>query len=204
MEKKEVRAPVACRILPDLRQQLEEEAAQAGQSLSSYMESIFLVRRKEATVNEKDTETLAAMLNQIAELKAENERLRALPPTVNVQMDTEGIEVLKAQLVQSESQYQDLANRYKSLTAEHNVPAQAPTSVNSLPNWWSLENYRNTVPYLKELKSKHPDYSIEQLLLSAVAVAVTNENNWLHVYTLTDFWKRNPHFLNLQTQTVQQ
>jgi hypothetical protein len=204
MEKKEVRAPVACRILPDLRQQLEEEAAEVGQSLSSYMESVLLVRRKEATVNEKDTEALAAMLNQIAELQAENERLRALPPDVNVQMDIEDIEALKAQLAQSESQYQDLANRYKSLTAERNVPAQASTSVNSLPSWWSHENYRNTVPYLKELKSKHPDCSIEQLLLSAVAVAVTNENNWVHVYTLTDFWKRNPHFLNPETQIAQQ
>jgi hypothetical protein len=55
---------------------------------------------------------------------------------------------------------------------------------------------------MKELSEKHPDYSAEQLLLSAVAVATANEENSFFVYTLKDFWRKKPHFLNLQTPVV--
>lgn len=202
MKKNEVRTPVACRILPDLRQQLELEAAKEGQSLSSYMESILMHRSAESTVNETSNEVFEAMEKQIDELKRENERLKDLPKPVNVELGTEDITSIKTQLGQTEKQYQDLMQRYKDLKVEHDALPKAV--VKALPSWWSLENYKATVPYLKELKSKHPNLSTEQLLLSALAVTVTNENNWVEVYTLKDFWKRNPHFLNLQTPTAKQ
>ena len=203
MEKKEVRSPVACRILPDLRQQLESEAAEEGQSLSSYMELILTRRSVESTVNETSNEVFEAMQKQIDELKSENERLSDLPQPVNVGLDIEGVEAFKTKSEQTERQYQDLMHSYQDLKIEHQALFKVP-AVNALPSWWSLENYKATVPYLKELKSKHPSFSTEQLLLSAVAVTATNENNWVEVYTLKDFWKRNPHLLNLQTQTAQQ
>ncbi len=203
MEKKEVRSPVACRILPDLRQQLESEAAEKGQSLSSYMESILTRRSVELIVNETSNEVLAEMQRQIGELKTDNERLNTLSQPINAELDNERIAALKTQLAQTERQYQDLMQRYKDLKVERDALPKTPV-VNALPTWWSLENYKATVPHLKELKSKYPDCSIEQLLLSAIAVTATNENNWVEVYTLKDFWKRNPHFLNHQTQIVQQ
>lgn len=203
MKKNEVRTPVACRILPELRQQLELEAVKEGHSLSSYMELILMRRSAESTVNETSNEVFKAMQKQIDELKTENERLKDLPKPVNLELDTEGITAIKTQLGQTEKQYQDLMQRYKDLKVERDALPKAP-AVNGLPSWWSLENYRSTVTYLKELKSKHPNYSTEQLLLSALAVTVTNENNWVEVYTLKDFWKRNPHFLNLQTPTAKQ
>ena len=171
---KTIRSPIACRILPDLRQQLELEAAEGGHSLSSYMESILMHRSAAFTVNETPNEVFEAMQKQIDELKSENERLSNLPQPVNA-----------------------------DLKVEYDALPQTPV-VNALPSWWSLENYRAAMPYLKELKSKHPNCTIEQLLLSAFAVTTTNENNWVEVYTLNDFWKRNPHFLNLQTQTAKQ
>ena len=197
MGKNEVRQPIACRILPDLRQELELEAANEGHSLSSYMESILRCRSTESTVNETPNDVFEAMQKQIDELKNENERLSNLKQPVNGESDTEVITVLKTQLGQTEKEYQELMQQYNDLKIEHASLPKVPVA-----SWWSIENYRAAIPYLKELKSKHPKYSTEQLLLSALAVTATNEKNWVEVYTLNDFWKRNPHFLNHQTPTA--
>jgi hypothetical protein len=260
MGKTEIKAPVACRITSDLRQQLAIEAAKEGQNLSSYIELLLLTRHdavnvaalvaenaqlKEASkavqiqadnehilalktqlvqsekqcqelsqrhaniTAERDeaTETEAEMFGKLMEqcerteaLETENAQLKAASKAVQIQQDNERISALKTQLTQSERQYQDLSQRHTSLARERDALAKVPT--NTLPKWWSPEHYNLTIPYMKELSSKHPDYSPEQLLLSAVAVAAANEENSFFVYTLKDFWRRNPHFLNLQTPVV--
>ncbi len=120
-------------------------------------------------------EVFVEMQKQISELKTENERLRELPQPVNAELDNEDTEAIKTQLAQTERQYQDLVQRHKDLKVERDALPKAPV-VNALPTWWSLENYKATVPHLKELKSKYPDCSIEQLLLSAIAVTVAFKN----------------------------
>jgi myosin heavy subunit len=260
MEKTDRKSPVACRITSDLRQQMEIEAAEEGQSLSSYMELLLLTRHNAVNVaaltaenaqlkaaskavqiqvdnehilalktqlvqsekqyqellqrhasitTERDaaTETEAEMFGKLMEqcerteaLETENAQLKAASKAVQIQQDNERISALKTQLTQSERQYQDLSQRHTSLARERDALAKVPT--NTLPKWWSPEHYNLTIPYMKELSSKHPDYSPEQLLLSAVAVAAANEENSFFVYTLKDFWRRNPHFLNLQTSVL--
>jgi myosin heavy subunit len=260
MGKTEIKSPVACRITSDLRQQLAIEAAEEGQSLSSYMELLLLTRHdavnvaalvaenaqlKEASKAvqiQQDNEHILALRTQLAEsekwyqdlsqrhasitterdeatdaeaemfgklteqcerteaLEAENTQLKAASKAIQVQQNNERILALKTQLAQTERQYQDLSQRHTSLARERDALAKVPT--NTLPKWWSPEHYNLTIPYMKELSSKHPDYSPEQLLPSAVAVAAANEENSFFVYTLKDFWRKNPHFLNLQTPVV--
>jgi hypothetical protein len=254
------KSPVACRITSDLRQQMEIEAAEEGQSLSSYMELLLLTRynavnvaaltaenaqlkaaskavqiqvdnehilalKKQLVQSEKQCQELsqrhasitterdaatdaeAEMFGKLMEqcerteaLEAENAQLKAASKAVQVQQDNERILALKTQLAQSERQYQDLSQRHTNVTTERDALANLPKSV--LLDWWSLEYYKETIPYMKALRSEHPDYSVEQLLLSAIAVTAANEKNSIFVYTLKDFWRKNPHFLNLQTPVV--
>ena len=203
MKESTIKMPVACRIPKELRQELETEAADNGQNLSCYLQTL-LANRHNAT-NSDDTEAqMFSLMVEASErekaLEAENAQLRAASKAVQVQQDNERILALKTQLAQTERQYQNLSQRHASVTTERDALANLPKSV--LPDWWSLEYYKETIPHMKELRSIHPDYSVEQLLLSAVAVAAANEKNSLFVYTLKDFWRRNPHFLNLQTPVV--
>lgn len=206
MGKTEIKAPVACRIPNELRQQLETEAAEEGQSLANYMASILENRNTPVNAtNAADSDELEAEIfgklmeeyERAEALEAENAQLKAASKAVEVQQDNERILALKTQLAQTERQYQDLLQRHTRVATERDTLAKLPT--HALPTWWSPEHYNETVPYIKSLSSKHPDYSAEQLLLSAVAVAAANEENSFFVYTLKDFWRRNPHFLNLQT-----
>lgn len=203
MKESTIKMPVACRIPKELRQELETEAADNGQNLSCYMETL-LANRHNAT-NSDDTEAqMFGLMVEASEreeaLEAENAQLKAAAKAVQVQQDNERILALKTQVAQTERQYQDLSQRHTSVKTERDALAKVPT--NTLPKWWSPEHYNQTIPYMKELSSKHPDYSAEQLLLSALAVAAANEENNFFVYTLKDFWRKNPHFLNLQTPVV--
>ena len=203
MVKTEIKAPVACRIPQALRQQLETEAAEEGQSLAGYMESILENRNTSADTVNTDYDAaeifgkLMAEYERAETLEAEIAQLKAASKNAQVQQDNERILALKTQLLQSERQYQELSQRHTSVTTERDTAVKLPTL--ALPKWWSPEHYKLTVPYMKALSSKHSDYSTEQLLLSAVAVTVANEENSFFVYTLKDFWRKNPHFLNLQT-----
>ena len=275
MKESTIKMPVACRVSAEFRRQLEIEASAKGQNLSVYIESVLANRHTSTdtegveaemlgkfTVEHQRAETLAAenqrliaasksvqiqqdndrilalkaQLTQsesqyqellqrhasvkterddldtaatemfgkmtaksecVEALEAENAQLKAASKAKQVQQDNERILALKNQLTQSEQHYQDLLQRHTSVKTERDALAKVPT--NTLPKWWSPEHYNLTIPYMKELSSKHPDYSAEQLLLTAVAVAAANEENNFFVYTLKDFWRKNPHFLNLQT-----
>lgn len=65
---------VACRVLPELKAQLEDEAAQREESLSSYMD--FLINHREHIFDDSDEEMLEDARNFIAQLEQENTRLR--------------------------------------------------------------------------------------------------------------------------------
>jgi chromosome segregation ATPase len=203
MKESTIKMPVACRIPKELRQELETEAAENGQNLSCYLETLLANRHNVASADDTEAQMFAVMVEaaeRAEALEAENAQLKEAAKSIQVQQDNERIVALKTQLAQTERQYQDLLQRHTSVKTERDALAKVPTS--TLPKWWSPEHYNQTIPYMKELSSKHPDYSAEQLLLSAVAVAAANEENSFFVYTLKDFWRRNPHFLNLQTPVV--
>jgi hypothetical protein len=64
---------VACRVLPDLKAQLEDEAAERGESLSSYMD--FLINHREHIFDESDDEILEDARDYIAKLEREKTTL---------------------------------------------------------------------------------------------------------------------------------
>jgi hypothetical protein len=176
---------------------------QLAQSKSQYQELSQLytsITAERDSSHDAAAEMFGKMVEQserVEALEAENAQLIAASKAVQVQRDNDRILALKRQLVQSERQYLDLLQCHTNVAKERDALAKVPT--NTLPKWWSPEHYNQTIPYMKELSSKHSDYSAEQLLLSAVAVAAANEENSFFVYTLKDFWRKNPHFLNLQT-----
>jgi hypothetical protein len=64
---------VACRVLPELKAELEDEAAERGESLSSYMD--FLINHREHIFDESDDEILGEARDYIAQLEREKATL---------------------------------------------------------------------------------------------------------------------------------
>jgi hypothetical protein len=190
MENLEKKVVVACRMVPDLKEQLAQEAEEGGLTLSSYIETTLAQRHFMNPINEdseNEDEKVFELQNRIEELEAQRD-------TVTIySMDTSKNLELETQLKQVEREYLNLSQRFKDLMTEREALLKAKST--GLPNWLSQEYYNAVVNYVQQLKGKHQEYSHEQLLLSALAVTHTNENNLVTTYTMKDFWRRNPNFI---------
>ena len=200
MESIEKKVVLSCRIEPDLKEKLTHEAVEEGIALSSYIESLLIHRDSKSTFvdeEEDNSELMAGLQNRIEELEDENTELREHFSKLDTPPQYTGRELeLETRVKQLEKEYLNLSHRFKDLMTERDALLKAGST--GLPNWLSTECYNQIVKHLKELKRAHSEYTHEELLLSAVAVALKNDNSLFNVYTLEDFWSRNPHFLNLK------
>jgi hypothetical protein len=191
---------LSCRIEPYLKEELAYEAIMQDEVLSSYIESI-LIDRDDKIFLEAEVDSnagiMTALLNRIEELKEENTELRECRKDFDDTPKYTSNELeLETQVKQLEKEYLNLSQRFKDLMTERDALLKAGST--GLPDWLSTECYNQIVAQLKQLKRRHSQYSAEDLLLSAVTVTVENERNSVVSYTLTDYWERNPHFINLK------
>ena len=197
----ESKVVLSCRIEPDLKDELITEATEEGVALSSYIESLLVQRNTEFTLQEEkedDSDFIDGLLNRVKELEDENTELKeSVEKTDTPQYSSHQLE-LQTQVNQLEKEYLNLSQRYKDVMTEKDALLKAGNR--GTPNWLSKEIYNQIVDNLNQLKSKHDDYTHEELLLSAVAVALKNDSSFFTTYTLKDFWKRNPDFINFKNQ----
>jgi hypothetical protein len=167
----EAKIVVACRIRPDLKAQLEDEAAEREDTLSSYME--FLIEHRDYIFEEQeniddiDDEPLEAARQYIGEL--ENEKT-ALENEVN--------RLLSLVTITN----RDLADR----------PIREETTKTILS-----EPYKKAVlDNLEIISQRNPDYSLEQLLLASTGLAL--KNGTFTSYNLKDYLKKFKHLYHLE------
>ncbi len=160
----EPKVVVACRIIPELKAQLEAEAAERGENLSSYMD--LLITHRELIFEDTDTiepQVMEAAQDYIAKLEQEN---AALKNEVN------------RLLSQVNITNQDLNDK----------PVQKETA----PSLISKHYMDVILQKLEKLRHKHPDHSAEQLLLAASCLAL--ENGTFIVYNLKDYMKKHKQY----------
>ena len=171
----EPKVVVACRIVPELKAQLEDEAAERGETLSSYMD--LLINHRELIFEDTDTiesEVMEAAQEYIAKLENENTELK------------NGVDRLVSQVVITD---QDLNDK----------PVQKETA----PSLISKPYMGAILQNLEKLCQKHPDHSAEQLLLAASCLAL--DNGTFVVYNLKDYMKKHKqHFPPINNKEVTQ
>lgn len=136
---------VACRVLPDLKAQLEAEAAERGESLSSYMD--FLINHREYIFEEPefDQEPLEAARDYIAKLENEITRLN------------------------------NEVNRLLSHVTITNTDLNEKTIEKETVPTILSEPYRKAIlENLERISQKNTNYSREELLLASTGLALEN------------------------------
>ncbi len=152
---------VGCRMSLELREQLENEAREAGQTLSAHIETVLL-QRGNADVD------VEALKHKVFLLEAENAELlrqSRLPEIFPMQNEPE-IRSLKQQVL-------ELREHLRRAIAERNTLAKVQGEQS--PFWLSKMGYQNVVIKLQKMKSRFPANSLEQLLLSSLDIVLHNE-----------------------------
>ena len=179
---------VGCRLSAELREQLETEARQKGQTLSAYIETL-LMRRDNVHVDVNDLKM------RLYQLEAENQALRteqasnaSLPaenaaPSPDAAQQEAVIRALKLQKM-------ELQTELRRLAAERDAIMRLQTD--HRPGWLSTGGYDKMIEYIGKIRQQYPAVSPEQALLSALEVTWRNERSLFFVLTLGDYWKRNP------------
>ncbi|MCC6279278.1 MAG: hypothetical protein IT262_01665 [Saprospiraceae bacterium] len=179
---------VGCRMSTELREQLEIEARQEGQTLSAYIETL-LMRRDNVHVDVNDLKM------RLYQLEAENQALRvekvsnAGQPTENADPSSDAAQqeaVIRALKLQK----MELQTELRRLATERDTIMRLQTD--HRPGWLSASGYDKTLEYIGKIRHQYPNVSPEQVLLSALAVTWRNERSLFFVLTLGDFWKRYP------------
>jgi hypothetical protein len=94
MKESTIKMPVACRIPKELRQELETEAAENGQNLSCYMETLLANRHNADNSDDTEAQMFSLMVEaseRESALEAENAQLKAASKAVQIQQDNERI-----------------------------------------------------------------------------------------------------------------
>ncbi len=176
---------VGCRMSAELREQLEEEARNAGETLSAHIESL-LIRRVNVHVDVNDLKM------RLFQLEAENAELKQKQPNNAGEINPASPDHLAlATAVRSlKSQKLELVEQLRRITAERDALARFQST--ATPPWLSDTAYREVLNYLEKIWQQYPKADYEQILVSSLAVTWKNIKNLLFVYTLEDYWKRFP------------
>ena len=163
----EPKVVVACRIVPELKAQLEDEAAERGETLSSYMD--LLITHREHIFDDTDDTT---------------------------EFDDEHIEAAREYISQLENENTELkieVNRLLShVTITNRDLNDKPTEKAATPQILSEPYKKAVLENLEKISQKHRDYSPEQLLLASTGLAL--ENGTFTVYNLKDYLKKNKQY----------
>ena len=176
---------VGCRMSTTLRELLEDEARNAGKTLSAHIET-FLIRRDNVDVNVDD------LKKRLFHLEAENAELRQKQAHNAGEINSSSADglALESTVRSLKSQKLELLEQLRRITAERDALARFQSA--ATPYWLSDAGHRQAIGYLEKIRHLHPKADFEQILISALAVALKNETNLLFVYTLEDYWKRYP------------
>ena len=176
---------VGCRMSTTLRELLEDEARNAGKTLSAHIETL-LIRRENVDVDVND------LKKRLFHLEAENAELRQKQAhnAGEINASTADGLALESAVRSLKSQKLELLEQLRRITAERDALARFQST--ATPPWLSNSAYQDVLRHLEKLRQRYPKADYEQILVSSLAVALKNETNLLFVYTLEDYWKRYP------------
>ncbi|MCC6725555.1 MAG: hypothetical protein IT258_13690 [Saprospiraceae bacterium] len=173
---KELKIPVSCRILPDLKEDLELEAEEAGLTTSLYLEQILQSRHDQTELDESleaEAEELRAKVkslqNAVDRTKQQLEAIREDGNRCYQELGQSKIETdrLKANIKQLEKEIQPL----KAL----GVMDLSPSELSELEGYFSA------------LEKKYPSHSRSYLLLATFNRMVKNEKGMLIIHTIANY-----------------
>lgn len=193
---------VGCRVEPDLKELLENEATQTDKTLSAYLEGIL----KQRHYAEND---VGKLKERIFELETQNAALQSRSQTVRENENvSENTIVSEAKLLAQDveirtlkQQKMEITDFYKRATEERDVLAKLHGKV--IPHWISESNYNLMGSYLNQLVKLKPKLSHERVLVASLATTLHNEKSNFTVYRISDFLSRNPHFFTFKTASKQ-
>jgi len=176
---------VGCRMSTTLRELLEDEARNAGKTLSAHIETL-LIRRENVDVNVDD------LKKRLFYLEAENAELRQKQTDNAGEINSSSADglALESTVRSLKSQKLELLEQLRRITAERDALARFQSA--ATPYWLSDAAYREVIGYLEKLRQRYPKADYEQILVSALAVTWKNATSLFFVRTLEDYWKRNP------------
>lgn len=172
---------VGCRMSATLRELLEDEARNAGKTLSAHIETL-LIRRDNVDVDD--------LKKRLFHLEAESAELRQKQTDNAGEINSADSLALESAVRSLKSQKLEIQEVLRRITAERDALARFQSA--ATPYWLSDVGHRQAIGYLEKIRHLHPKADFEQILISALAVALKNETNLLFVYTLEDYWKRYP------------
>lgn len=173
---KELKIPISSRIQPDLKEDLELEAQEAGLTTSLYLEQILQSRHDQAELDEP--------------LEAEAEELRAKVKSLQIagEKAKQQLEAIREEgnrcyqeLSQSKTENDKLKAKIKQLEKEIQ-PLKALGLMDLSPSELSeLEGY------FSALEKKYPSHSRSYILLATFNRMVKNEKGMLVIHTIANY-----------------
>jgi predicted nuclease with TOPRIM domain len=173
---KELKIPVSCRILPDLKEDIEVEAQEAGLTTSLYLEQILQSRHEQAELDE----TLEA---EAEELRAKVKSLQIAGEKVKHQLEEirEDGNRCYQELSQSKVENDRLKANIKQLEKEIQPLKTLGFTDLSLSELSELEGY------FSALEKKYPSHSRSYILLATFNRMVKNENGMFVIHTIDGY-----------------
>lgn len=161
----ELKIPVSCRVYPQLKSELEEEAQDEGLTTSMYLEKILNERHDSSEKEEEEVE-----FNNVYELEVEIEELKV------------EVEMLQEQVVKLEKEN-------LKLTSKHEAVELKMRQLKLLP--FEEEELDELESKLEELQELYPDKSFGQLLLASLHAALENEDSIFFIHTPKGYFEKS-------------
>ena len=176
---------VGCRMSATLRELLEDEARNAGKTLSAHIETL-LIRRDNVDVDVND------LKKRLFHLEAENAELWQKQAHNAGEINSSSADgvALESAVRSLKSQRLEIQEVLRRITAERDALAHFQSA--ATPYWLSDAGHREVIGYLEKLRQRYPKADFEQILVSALAVTWKNATSLFFVRTLEDYWKRYP------------
>ena len=214
-----VKDTLTFRLSPQLKNDLTTEALAKDLKVSAYVESLLMSRELDESGS---AITIQSLKERIIQLELENEKLQQKANLIPVHVYEHVHEGQKPSVHANEhvheAQLSELSDKVAELTVEKKALQQRNYALSEhtkklvqqrdtlsemqgkvIPHWMTYEAYKQFTGYINQLMARHKNASAEQVVLSSLAVTLKNDKSFLTVYTLQDFWKRNPDFLTTKT-----
>jgi DNA repair exonuclease SbcCD ATPase subunit len=159
----ELKIPISCRVYPDLKSEIEEEAQDEGLTTSMYLEKILVNRH--GTQNEEEDD---ADFTNVYQYEVENEELKS------------EVETLTKQIARLEGANKRLSARNLELEAW-----SEKLDIFDLEN----DELDKLGEMLEKLQKSYPDQSPPQLLLACVHAALKNEDSIFFIHTPSGYFE---------------
>lgn len=157
----ELKIPISCRVYPDLKSEIEEEAYEEGLTTSMYLEKI-LQNRHESQEKEEDVDF------------------------VNVYQFEVEIDELKVEVESLQDEVVKLRKLNQKLSAKNEVLEEKTKWLHLLD--FDEDEVKELERMLEKLQPSYPAKANSQMVLACIHAALKNEESILFIYTPSSYF----------------